>query len=388
MKKELGISPFHVMDILARCKQMEAQGRDVVHMEIGEPDFPTPQTIADAGIVAIQNQLTQYTSALGLFELRTAISDYYSARFSVDVHPEQIIITPGASGALQLILTYVLRTHKKLMISDPTYPCNRNVTRLAGGDVVAVSVDAGSEFQLNTSLVEENWNNDIAAVLVASPSNPTGTVCKQAQLLEMADFLATKNKSLIVDEIYQGLTYDVDSETVAGLRDNIIVINSFSKYFGMTGWRVGWAVAPMKYINALDVAAQNTYLATSTIGQYAALAAFSNEAMQILEHRRELFKQRRDLLCNELSKLSIDVPVIPQGALYVYADISKYSRDSFLFCKELLDSKAVAITPGCDFGEYQENQYVRFAYTTSDARIRLGMQRLAAFLSDRFDFNG
>lgn len=381
MKKELDISPFHVMDILARCKQMEALGRDVIHMEIGEPDFPTPQTIADAGVAAIQNQQTQYTSALGLFELRVSISEYYHDRFSVDVEPEQIIITPGASGALQLILSYVLQSDRKVMICDPTYPCNRNVTKLAGGVVVAVPVDAQTQFQLNAELVEENWQDDIAAVLVASPSNPTGTVCKQSQLLEMADFLATKNKSLIVDEIYQGLTYDIESETVAGLRDNIIVINSFSKYFAMTGWRAGWAVVPMKHMKSLDVIAQNTYLATSTVAQYAALAAFSSETKKILEQRRMVFKQRRDLLCNALSELAIDIPVIPEGAFYVYADISKYSNDSFLFCRELLDSKAVAITPGCDFGEYQANRYVRFAYTTSDERITMGMHRLADFLS-------
>lgn len=380
MKKELDITPFHVMDILARCKQMEAQGRDVVHMEIGEPDFPTPQPIANAGIAAIQDQLTQYTSALGLFELRVSIGEYYNKRFCTSVVPEQIIITPGASGALQLILSYVLSTDKNLMICDPTYPCNRNVTKLMGGDLVAVPVDSETDFQLNRRLVEENWQDDIAAVLVASPSNPTGTVCKQAQLLEIADFLATKNKLLIVDEIYQGLTYGIDSETVAGMRDNIIVINSFSKYFGMTGWRAGWAFVPMQHINTLDVIAQNTYLATSTVAQYAALAAFSDETNKILEQRREMFQLRRDLLCNALSKLDINVPAMPQGAFYVYADISKYSSDSFLFCRELLENKAVAITPGCDFGEYQANQYVRFAYTTSNERISIGMQRLAEFL--------
>ncbi len=368
------------MDILARCKEMEAQGRDVVHMEIGEPDFPTPQTIADAGMEAIQNQQTQYTSALGLFELRKAISQYYNDHFSASVQPEQIIITPGASGALQLILSYVLRTDKQLMITDPTYPCNRNVTKLIGGEVVAVPVSSETEFQLNARLLEENWNDNIAAVLIASPSNPTGTVCKQSQLLAMADFLSTKNKLLIVDEIYQGLTYDIESETVAGMRDNIIVINSFSKYFGMTGWRAGWVVAPMQCVDDLDVIAQNTYLSTSTVAQYAALAAFSIESRKILEQRRKLFQQRRDLLCNALSELAINAPVMPQGAFYVYADISKYSSDSFMFCRELLESKAVAITPGCDFGEYQANQYVRFAYTTSDERINIGMKRLKEFL--------
>jgi aspartate/methionine/tyrosine aminotransferase len=381
VKKELGITPFHVMDILARCKEMEAQGRDVVHMEIGEPDFPTPRPIAEAGIAAIRNQLTQYTSALGLRELRELISEYYRHRFSIAVKPEQIVITPGASGALQLIISYVLRVHKKIITSDPTYPCNRNVTKLAGGDVVTIPVDSDTEFQLNARLLEDNWQDDVAAVLVASPSNPTGAVCKQTQLLEMADFLATKNKLLIVDEIYQGLTYDIESETVAGLRENIIVINSFSKYFGMTGWRAGWAVAPMQYMGDLDVIAQNTYLATSTVAQHAALAAFSDETKIILEQRREMFKRRRNLLCDALLKLDIDVPVLPQGAFYVYADISKHSDDSYSFCKQLLESKAVAITPGCDFGDYQSNQYVRFAYTTSDERISIGMRRLGEFLS-------
>ncbi len=382
MSNELSIAPFHVMDILARCKKMEAKGVDVVHMEIGEPDFPTPQPIIDAGIAALNNHLTQYTSAIGLSELRAAISDYYQRRFAVNVLPQQIIITPGASGALVLVLSYVLRTNKKLMICDPTYPCNRNVTQLAGGEVAVVPVSAETEFQLNINLVEKYWQDDIAAVLIASPSNPTGTVCSQHQLLEIADFLATKNKLLIIDEIYQGLTYEVESQTVAGLRNNIIVINSFSKYFGMTGWRAGWIVAPEKLMNHLDVIAQNTYLATSTLAQHAALATFSGETKTILEQRREIFRQRRDLLCTALSEMNINIPVIPQGAFYVYADISNYSRDSFEFCEKLLEQKAVAITPGCDFGQYHANQYVRFAYTTSEARIKKGMKRLAEFLSD------
>ncbi len=382
MNKDLDIAPFHVMDILARCKKMEAQGKDVVHMEIGEPDFATAQPIIDAGIAALNNQYTNYTSALGLLKLRQAICNYYKQSFCANVNAEQIIITPGASGALQLILSYALRVDKKLMVCDPTYPCNRNVAKLTGGEVIAVPVDANTDFQLDVNLVRENWQEDVAAVLLASPSNPTGTVCSEVKLLQIADFLATKNKLLIVDEIYQGLTYDVASGSVAGQRDNIIVINSFSKYFGMTGWRAGWVVAPEELMSDLDVIAQNTYLATSTIAQYAALAAFDDETMRVLEQRREMFMRRRNLLCDALAALAIDVPVIPQGAFYVYADISKYSEDSFSFCKKLLEDKAVAITPGCDFGEYQSDQYVRFAYTTSEERIKIGMQRLEEFLSE------
>jgi len=198
----------------------------------------------------------------------------------------------------------------------------------------------------------------------------------------MVEFLASKNRYLIVDEIYQGLTYGVNSETVAGVKDNILVLNSFSKYFGMTGWRVGWTVAPCDMIADLDAIAQNTYLATSTIAQHAALAAFLPDTKKILEQRRGIFKQRRDILCRALSEFGIEVPVIPQGAFYVYANISKYSQDSFSFCQELLEEQALAITPGCDFGEHLAHKFVRFAYTISEGQIKQGMQRLAKFLAN------
>lgn len=368
------------MDILARCKQMEAQGKDVIHMEIGEPDFDTPAPIVNAGKNALRANLTHYTSAQGLEELRQAISQYYQDRFSVCVDSDQIIITPGASGALQLVLTYLLQNNQTLMISDPTYPCNRNVTKLVGGKVLAVPVGAQSQFQLNTNLVEKYWRDDVAAVLIASPSNPTGTVCSKQTLFEIAEFLASKRCYLIVDEIYQGLTYGVSNETVAGVKDNVLVLNSFSKYFGMTGWRVGWTVAPHGMIADLDAIAQNTYLATSTIAQHAALAAFLPETKKILEKRRDIFKQRRDILCRALSELGIAVPIIPQGAFYVYANISKHSQDSFSFCQQLLEQQALAITPGCDFGEFKANQFTRFAYTTGEENIKQGMSRLQKFL--------
>ena len=359
---------------------MEAQGRDVIHMEIGEPDFDTPNTITQFGIDALNSNLTHYTSAQGLMELREAICHYYQEKFSVNIDSENIIVTPGASGALQLILSYLMQGRQTLMISDPAYPCNRNVVRLAGGKVLAIPVNEESQFQLNADLIAENWNDDVVAVLVASPSNPTGTVCPKRELLGMAEFLDKKKCYLIVDEIYQGLIYDYESETVAGLKDNIIVLNSFSKYFGMTGWRAGWLIAPSHMIDRLDAIAQNTYLATSTIAQHAALAAFLPETINELERRRKIFKLRRDILCQSLLEMGINVPVVPQGAFYVYADITKYSQDSFKFCRELLEDQAVAITPGCDFGEYQANKYVRFAYTTSEERIKQGLQRIEKFL--------
>ena len=382
MNNKSAIKPFHVMDILARCKQMEAQGKDVVHMEIGEPDFASPEPIVRAGIEALRNNLTHYTGALGLWELRERIATYYRRRLRVDVDAEQIVVTPGASGALQLIFAHLLRKNKKIMVSDPSYPCNRNLATIFGGDARAVPVNADSQYQLTVELVEKNWCRDITAVLIASPSNPTGTLCNVGQLLEIADWLAKKNSVLVVDEIYQGLNYGAAASSVAGLRENIFVLNSFSKYFGMTGWRVGWLVSPPDHIPELDAIAQNTYLATSTVAQHAAMAAFSAETRAILEQRRDIFMQRRDLMLAALQETDIQVPVIPQGAFYIYADVSKYTDDSFEFCRVLLEQTAVAVTPGCDFGAHLAQQHIRFAYTTSEKRLRAGMQRLQEFISN------
>lgn len=368
------------MDILARAKQMEAQGKQVIHMEIGEPDFSSPDPIIQAGITALKKNKTFYTAAAGLPALQERIRHYYKDVLNVNVDAKQILITPGASGALQLIIAYVLRIGRKIMIADPNYPCNRNLPTLYDGEAYNVAVDANTQYQLTPELVMQHWHEEVSAVLIASPSNPTGTICEVDRLLAIADFLAQKNRFLIVDEIYQGLNYESAAQTVAGLRDNIFVINSFSKYFGMTGWRVGWLVAPHDYISILDAIAQNTYLAASTVAQYAALAAFDEETIALLEQRREVFKQRRDILCEELTAMQINIPVIPQGAFYIYANISKFSADSFSFCRQLLQQQGVAITPGCDFGEYLANQYVRFAFTTEEKKLRDGMQRLQDFV--------
>ena len=369
------------MDILARCQQMEAQGHDIIHMEIGEPDFPAPQPILDAGIVALEKQQTFYTSAQGLPELRAAISQDYAQRFNCAVEEQQIFITPGASGAIQLVFSYVLQQRKTLMIGDPTYPCNRNVAELFKAKIEAVAVDEISDFQLDLEGVQTHWHEDVAAVLIASPSNPTGTVSDKQELLAIADFLAVKGSVLIVDEIYQGLNYGNTPSSVAGMRDNIFVINSFSKYFGMTGWRVGWCVTPNAYIKSLDAIAQNTYLASSTPAQFAALAAYNEQTFEIVEQRRNIFKQRRDLICDALNKMPIKVPCIPQGAFYVYVNIADVSEDSFEFCQQILEKTGVAVTPGCDFGQYRAQQYIRLAYTSHEDRLYEGMKRLERYIS-------
>ena len=383
MRQKIDIKPFHAMDILACCQAMQARGRDIVHMQIGEPDFFTPEPIVSAGIQALRENLTHYTSAQGLYSLRQKISQYYLNRFAVRIDPEQIIITPGASGALQLILAYVLATRKKLMLCDPGYPCNKNVAQLFKSAVISVPVDQKTQYQLTLDELKKYWQDDVAAVLVASPSNPTGTVCSKQQLMAMAQFLSANNSFLIVDEIYQGLVYGQESDTVAAALDNVFVLNSFSKYFGMTGWRLGWLCAGQAHIQALHAIAQNTYLAASTIAQHAALAAFKEQTLALLEQRRQIFHKRRDLLCDALTTLALQVPVIPQGAFYVYAKVTQFSQDSFAFCQALLQAQGVAITPGCDFGDHQANQYVRFTYTTSEERISEGIRRLKAFLAGR-----
>lgn len=369
------------MDILARCKQMEAQGRDIIHMEIGEPDFPAPQPIMDAGVAALQKQQTFYTSAQGLPELRAAISEDYSKRFNCSVDSQQIFITPGASGAIQLVFSYVLQDRKTLMIGDPTYPCNRNVAKLLNANIEAVAVDERSDFQLDLEAVQNHWHADVAAVLIASPSNPTGTVLDKQELLAIADFLASKGSVLIVDEIYQGLNYGNAPSSVAGLRDNIFVINSFSKYFGMTGWRIGWCVTPSAYIKSLDAIAQNTYLASSTPAQFAAIASYQQQTFDIVEQRRSIFHQRRDLLCDALSVMPLKIPSIPQGAFYVYVNVADVCDDSFHFCQQLLEQTGVAVTPGCDFGQHNAKQYIRLAYTSHEERLSEGMKRIRSFIA-------
>jgi len=374
------IQPFHVMALLARAKELEAQGKDIVHMEIGEPDFPTPAPIVEAGIKAISKGDVHYTPATGMFELREAIADFYRVRYDVNVEASRVVVTPGASGALMLALGVIMQEGDEVLLADPGYPCNRNFVRFLSGKTSSIAVDASSGYQLTLEHLKHNWKKNTVAAIVASPSNPTGTLISQSELSAMARFVKEQGGYLIVDEIYHGLVYDGDYNTALAIDNNIIVINSFSKYFNMTGWRLGWIVAPEKLVNDMDKLAQNIFLAAPTPAQHAALAAFNDETIKVLESHKEEFKKRRDFLLPALKKLGFKIDVEPQGAFYIYANCEKFSSDSFQFCDDLLENIGVAITPGKDFGANNANIHVRIAYTTSLEQLQEGIKRLNEYL--------
>jgi aspartate/methionine/tyrosine aminotransferase len=374
------IQPFHVMALLARARELEATGRSIIHMEIGEPDFVTPQPVIDAGHAALAAGKTHYTPAAGLPELRARIALFYRERYGVDVDAQRILVTPGASVALQLVLACLVNPGDRVLLADPGYPCNRNFVYLLNGEPVSIPVAAGAAYQPTPQQVREHWTGDTAALLVASPSNPTGTLLDAATLRDYLDIARSANGYLVVDEIYHGLTYGEPPPTALSVSDEICVINSFSKYFGMTGWRLGWLVAPAALVPSLDKLAQNLFLAAPTLSQYAALRAFDADNIAILEERRECFRQRRDYLLPALQELGFDIPVIPDGAFYLYADCSRFTADSYTFSQRLLEEAGVAITPGIDFGNNLPQRHVRFAYTTSLENLQEGVRRLREYL--------
>jgi aspartate/methionine/tyrosine aminotransferase len=369
------------MAILARAREMEAAGSDIIHMEVGEPDFPTPQPIVEAGIAALREGKTHYTPALGLPALREAIAAYYRERHGIDLKPSRVVVTPGASGALLLALGACLDAGDALLTADPGYPCNPNLSRFLNAEVISVPVGVDSGFQLTRDAVERHWSPAVRGVLAASPSNPTGTLLPPSELVAIAGYCRAHDAQLLVDEIYHGLVYEKPTPTALALADDAWVINSFSKYFLMTGWRLGWLVAPEWAVPALDRLAQNLFLAAPTLAQHAALKAFAPETGQILEARKAELRERRDFLLQALRRLGFDIACEPQGAFYIYADVSRFTEDSFGWSRELLAREGVAVTPGIDFGTVRAERFVRFAYTTPRARLELAVERVGRFIN-------
>lgn len=373
------IAPFHVVELLTRARQLEAEGRDIIHMEVGEPDFPTPEPISRAACAAINAGRTLYTQALGLPELRQAISAFYQTRYGVHVPASRIAVTNGASGALNLAFACLADPGSEWLLTDPGYPCNRHILRAYEGQAVSLPVGPKSNFQPTPAQVDSRWAEQTAGLLLASPANPTGTLLTPAEISALADTCRRRGGHFLVDEIYHGLTYETDAPTACAAGDDIWVIQSFSKYFQMTGWRLGWMVIPEPYVRDVEKLAQNLVLCPSTPAQYGALAAFYPETLAILEARRAEFRRRRDFLAPALEQIGFRVTASPEGAFYLYCDSSALAEDSFTLAKDLLEKAGVAATPGLDFGSNAPEKHIRFAYTTDVERLAEAARRLADY---------
>ena len=347
-------------------------------MEIGEPDFTAPQPVVEAGVRALREGKTAYTATLGLPSLRDAIALHYKERFGNEVEPNRIAITAGASGGLLTVAALYVDAGDEILVPDPGYPGYRHFVRAFEGRARALEVRPQDDFQPTLDMVRAAWGARTKGLLLGSPSNPTGTVITKSELERIAAFVAERGGVLLVDEIYQGLVYGSEPSTALGLPGEVVVINSFSKYFCMTGWRLGWVVVPERALRGFEKLAQHLFISAPAAAQHAAVAAFSPESRSILEARRAEFARRRDFLVPELRKAGLGIPAEPHGAFYVYADCG---RDSRAFARELLEQEAVAATPGVDFGANGTDRFVRFAYTRSMQDIQEAARRLARFVA-------
>jgi aspartate/methionine/tyrosine aminotransferase len=375
------IEPFHVMEIQRRALELEAAGRRIVHMEIGQPDFSAPQPVIDAAIAALRRDPMGYAASLGLPALRAAIARFYGDRYGVEVDPRRVIVTAGASGAFIITLGALVDPGDEVLMPDPCYPCNRHFVRLFEGKARTVAVDERTHYQLGLAEVQANWGPRTRGVLLASPSNPTGTIVPTAALAAIIDWVHGRGGFVLVDEIYHELVYGEPLPTALALSDEVFLVSSFSKYFCMTGWRLGWIVAPERYVRGLERLAQNAFICAPVPSQHAALAAFEPATIAILEERRLEFQRRRDFLVPALRDLGFRVPITPEGAFYVYAGIERFGLDSHALAHRLIEEAGVAITPGLDFGANQPEQYVRFAYTRAIEELREGVDRLRETLT-------
>ena len=370
------IEAFEVMDVLSRAHALEAAGRRVVHMEIGEPDFGAPEPVVEAGVRALREGRTAYTATLGLPALREAIAGFYATRFHTRIAASRIAVTSGASGGLLTVAALYVNPGDEILVPDPGYPGYRHFVRAFEGVARPLAVSAADDFQPTAAMIEKAWTKRTRGVLLGSPSNPTGTLIDPAELRKISLFIEKQKGILIVDEIYQGLTYGAEPWTALGLPGHVVVINSFSKYFCMTGWRLGWVVLPEESVRDFEKLAQHLFISAPSAAQHAALAAFSPESLTVLEQRREEFAQRRDFIVPELRKAGLAVPAEPRGAFYVYADCG---GDAKRFCLELLNQEAVAATPGIDFGANGTDRCVRFAYTRPRPELEDAAARIRRF---------
>ncbi len=374
------IAPFHVMQVVARAAALQAAGHPVIQMSIGEPDFTAPPAVVAALERAARAGHTQYTAANGLSALRAAIARDYGERYGVDVDPARVVVTAGASAALSLACCALVDPGGEVLMTDPGYPCNRHFVTAFDGVPRPVPVGPDTRFQMTRELLDANWNAATRGTLIASPANPTGTSIPFDALSRIVDGVRARGGFTIVDEIYLGLQYAESSHTALELGDDVIVSNSFSKYFHMTGWRLGWLVVPPSLAPVFEKLAQNLYICASTLAQHAALACFEAESLAVYRERREEFRRRRDYIVPALRSIGLPVPVTPDGAFYAWVDCSAHTDDSARFADELLERTWVSVVPGMDFGVHEAERHLRVSYATSMSQLEEAIARIGRYL--------
>lgn len=373
--------PFYAVEVFKQAQALCAQGHDIISLGIGEPDFTAPTQVIETLERAARAGLSGYTPPAGIPALREAIAHYYSTHFSASIDPARILVTSGASGALLLATMALINPGDEVLMPDPSYPANQNFITAAGGQARLVPCSAENRYQLSAQDIETHWGPASRGVLIASPSNPTGTSIARPALRELIEAVRARGGFIIMDEIYLGLYYDDAPQSALTLDDDIIVINSFSKYFHMTGWRLGWLIAPLAMMPAVEKLAASLAICAPALAQHAALTCFAPEVMRIYETRRLSFKARRDYLLPEFERLGLHVPAAPDGAFYIFADISAHSDDSETFAQRLLNIAHVAAVPGRDFGMAHARRTVRFSYATGLDRLREAIARMEHFLA-------
>ena len=373
-KKAQEIPPFIVMDVLEKAQEFERMGEKIIHMEVGEPDFDTPECINEASYRAICEGKTHYTHSLGLIELREAIAEDYWKKYQVKVSPEQILVASGTSPAMLLLFAALLEPNDEVILSNPYYPCYPNIIRFVGGSPVFVEVFEEEGFQYLPEMIEEKMGRRVKGILINSPSNPTGNVMAPERMTKIAQF----SSFIISDEIYHGLVYEGKAHSILEFTDHAFVINGFSKLYAMTGWRLGYVIAPKEFIRPMQKIQQNLFISASSFAQWGALIGLK-EAEEDIRKMKETYNQRRRFLIPRLRELGFGITVEPTGAFYILANAKRFSKDSYSFAFDILKEAKVGVAPGIDFGTNAEG-YLRFSYANSMENIEEGMKRLERYL--------
>jgi aspartate/methionine/tyrosine aminotransferase len=377
------IEPFRVMELVKRARELERAGRSIIHLSIGEPDFTAAPAVVQALKAVVDSGATGYTAALGVQGLREAIARHAGQSYDVDLDPSRVVVTAGASAALLLACCALVNPGDQVLMADPCYPCNRHFVSAFDGVPMPIPVDAATRFQLDAQTVDAHWTDQVRGVLLATPSNPTGTSIAFDELARLVDVARHRGGFTLVDEIYLDLSYGVRPRSAMALGDDVLVAGSFSKFFHMTGWRLGWLVVPPALVDTFEKLAQNLFICPSALAQHAALACFEPDVMALYRQRRDEFEQRRNFIVPALRALGFGIPVEPDGAFYVYLDCSQFGDDSSSLASDMLEQVGVAMVPGEDFGRHQPKRWMRLSYATSLPQLKEAVQRLAAWLPSR-----